>query len=126
MTEEEKIATAIGLFASVIKSGEGWTEACETAKREAYEALDRLAVEIKALREFRDQFNAVYDDAWKLAQEIVKHHIDSPAIFGLQPDHRFRETASPLDVAADLAKAISAARVVDRNGPPRPFCPVNV
>lgn len=37
-----KIATALGLFASCIKSGENWSSTCEQAKIDAFEALHRL------------------------------------------------------------------------------------
>lgn len=39
-----KIATALGLFASAIKSGEQWSDRCEEAQREAHDALRRVAV----------------------------------------------------------------------------------
>lgn len=37
-----KIAVALGLFASCIKSGEDWSETCEQVHREAHEALVRI------------------------------------------------------------------------------------
>jgi len=37
-----KVATALGLFASAIKSGESWTPACEQAQKDAHEALTRI------------------------------------------------------------------------------------
>jgi len=43
VTDVGKVATALGLFASTIKSGENWTTACEQANREAHDALRRLA-----------------------------------------------------------------------------------
>jgi hypothetical protein len=42
-----KIATALGLFASCIKSGEEWTPVCERALREAQAALTKLAEQAK-------------------------------------------------------------------------------
>lgn len=39
----EILASVLGFFASVIKSGEGWTETCEKEKTEAREALFRLS-----------------------------------------------------------------------------------
>jgi hypothetical protein len=38
-----KIATALGLFASAIKSGESWSTECDRAQKEAHEALVRLS-----------------------------------------------------------------------------------
>lgn len=38
-----KIATALGLLSSCVKSGENWSEHCEIAKNEAFGALARLA-----------------------------------------------------------------------------------
>jgi len=43
VTDVGKVATALGLFASAIKSGENWTTTCEQANREAHDALRRLA-----------------------------------------------------------------------------------
>lgn len=34
-----KVATALGLFVSCIKSGESWTATCEAANKEAHEAM---------------------------------------------------------------------------------------
>jgi hypothetical protein len=44
-----KIATALGLFASAIKSGEAWTGSCEAAKKDALDALARVGVQHEAL-----------------------------------------------------------------------------
>jgi len=81
------------------------------------EALDRAEAlirdkdaEIEQLRRFRDQFNEVFDDAYKLAEAIVRPHMTTVGVFGVQPDHRFKEDARPLAVVADLAQAIAAAR----------------
>lgn len=77
------------------------------------EALQRnlaLNIENAALRKFRDQFNKVFDASYALAEDIMRHHITSGAVFGLTPDHEWKATSKPLDVVADLAQAIAAAK----------------
>jgi len=44
-SDYSKIATALGLFASAIRSGERWSEQCEITNNEAHEALERLTHE---------------------------------------------------------------------------------
>jgi Lar family restriction alleviation protein len=70
--------------------------------------IQGMAAEIAAQKAFIDKFNEVYDHNSKIADKIVAHHTTTPAIYGLQPDHKFKEGASPLDVAADIASALSA------------------
>lgn len=89
--------------------GESFVTPAE-AVRQLKVQIEILTAERNAFKQFRDRFNEVFDDSYRLAESIVRHHTDSPAIFGLQPDHRFRENASPLDVAADLGQAIAAAK----------------
>ena len=43
LNEIDKIATALGLFASTVKSSEEWTPQCDTALQDAQHALQRLA-----------------------------------------------------------------------------------
>lgn len=71
-----------------------------------------MAAVIATQKAFIDKFNEVYDSNSKIAEKIVAHHTVTPAIYGLQPDHRFKENASPLDVAADIASALSALSAI--------------
>jgi hypothetical protein len=42
---------------------------------------ERLRADNAALRAFRDRFNEVFDDSYRLAEAFVRHHTDTPAIF---------------------------------------------
>jgi hypothetical protein len=69
-----------------------------------------IEAENAELRKFRNQFDKVFDASYELAEDIVRHHITSGAVFGLTPDHKWKEHSKPLDVVADLAQAIAAAK----------------
>ena len=110
--DADKIATALGLFASCIKSGEDWSPTCETAKQEAFDALARL-ISTPAL-----PADGWPTEALDLARDVLKNVIK---VYGPSPlceltiqkidaaalaPPPMRQLAS--DIACDLGRMIDA------------------
>src|SRR5438128_835994 len=121
-----KIATALGLLSSCVKSGEDWSEHCEKAKNEAFDALARLSLAPQAgcakeghtvpLQEFQavqaacEHFRTALEDVVNPLGALRRHAETKGA--------RLNEAASY--IANDIYHIQSIARAALSASPPPP------